>query len=291
MGYGWLIILSALFALALVLLLAAYSKLVRQKKLIHLQSREIEKQIKELVRQNQLQDELNREKQQLIGVVSHDLKGPFNRIFALIQLMGMDGDNLTDDQRDYLGKIHQITADGLNMVRNLVDARKMDDRGIDLQPEKFNMVALIAPIVKQYTILAEKKKITIAFRAPERLDVVLDKMYLSRVFENLISNALKFSPPEKSIEVSLFDEGQTAMVEVKDQGPGLSETDQALLYQKFQKLTARPTGGESSTGLGLSIAKRIVEKMGGEIGCRSKLDEGARFWIRVPKKQSVSSAN
>ncbi|MFZ5999801.1 MAG: sensor histidine kinase [Bacteroidota bacterium] len=291
MGYGWLIILSALFALALVLLLAAYSKLVRQKKLIRLQSREIEKQIKELVRQNQLQDELNREKQQLIGVVSHDLKGPFNRIFALIQLMGMDGDNLTDDQRDYLGKIHQITADGLNMVRNLVDARKMDDRGIDLQPEKFNMVALIAPIVKQYTILAEKKKITIVFRAPERLEVVLDKMYFSRVFENLISNALKFSPPEKSIEVSLTDEGQTAMVEVKDHGPGLSETDQALLYQKFQKLTARPTGGESSTGLGLSIAKRILEKMSGEIGCRSKLEEGATFWIRVPKKQSVSSAN
>jgi signal transduction histidine kinase len=288
MNFWWLVILAGLLLLALALLISAYTKLARQKRLISLQSSEIQKQIKELIQQNQIQEELNREKQQLVGVVSHDLKGPFNRIFALIQLMSMDGDNLTEDQKDYLGKIHQITADGMNMVRNLVDARKMEDKGIDLNLEKINLTAHLAPLIKQYKVLAEKKHIIIEFHAPDRVEILADRMYLSRIVENLLSNALKFSPAEKSIHVTIRKEPNNVMLSVADQGPGISLDDQAKLYQKFQKLSNKPTGGESSTGLGLSIVKRLIERMGGKIECESSEGAGATFTIELPNQVASS---
>jgi len=77
---------------------------------------------------------------------SHDLKGPLNRVFALGQLLSLSGENFTAEQREYLGKMHQIVADGLNMLRNLLDNRKLDEKGIELKPEKVNVTALIASV-------------------------------------------------------------------------------------------------------------------------------------------------
>lgn len=288
MSEQWLVVVSILLSVALVLLFFLYRKVSQQNRLIRLQSQEIETKIRELVAQNRIQQELNREKQQLIGVVSHDLKGPFNRTFALIQLMSMDGENLTDHQKEYLGKIHQITADGLNMVRNLVDARKMDDQGIDLGRENLNLVAVLSSLIKQYRVLAQKKRIDIALTAPEKLEITGDRIYLSRMIENLISNALKFSPHDKAISVELKEESDFCVLSVRDQGPGLSEEDKQKLYLKFQKLSARPTGGESSTGLGLSIVKRLIERMGGSIECQSEIEKGATFILRIPKQATIS---
>ena len=289
MNQPWVVLLGVLFAFSLVLLVIAAIKLRKQRRLIEVQGAEIQKQLRELTAQNQVQEALNREKQQLIGVVSHDLKGPFNRIFALIQLMAMDQKNLTEEQLDYLGKIHQITADGMNMVRNLVDARKMDDDGIDLRTEKLNFALLLTNLVKQYRVLAEKKKIDIVLASPDSLDVWADRVYLSRIIDNLISNALKFSPYQKTIRVELAEEDGFARVSVSDEGPGFSADDELRLYQKFQKLSARPTGGESSTGLGLSIVKRLVEKMGGNISYRNEHGKGTTFAIRIPKSQPYAS--
>lgn len=288
MSDQWLVVVSILLSATLILLFFLYRKISRQDRLIRLQSLEIETKIRELVAQNRIQQELNREKQQLIGVVSHDLKGPFNRTFALIQLMSMDGENLTEHQKDYLGKIHQITADGLNMVRNLVDARKMDDQGIDLGRENLNLVAVLTSLIKQYRVLAQKKRIDISLTAPEKLDITGDRIYLSRMIENLISNALKFSPADKTIQVVLNDGPDFCVLAVTDQGPGLSDEDQVKLYQQFQKLSARPTGGESSTGLGLSIVKRLIDRMGGSIECQSELEKGSTFTLRIPKESNVS---
>ena len=93
----------------------------------------------ELKEQNQKLNDLNKEKQQIIGLVSHDLKGPFNRIYALIQLMSLSSENLTSEQVEYHGKIHQIVADGLSMVRNMIDNQKFEDIGIDLIPSPGNL--------------------------------------------------------------------------------------------------------------------------------------------------------
>jgi signal transduction histidine kinase len=103
------------------------------------------------------------------------------------------------------------------------------------------------------------------------------------VADNLISNAVKFSPFGSSVEVSLLDDDQNAGFSVKDEGPGLSEADKSQMFGHFQKLSAQPTGGESSTGLGLSIVKKIVQAHAGVIEVESTLGEGARFIVLFPR--------
>jgi len=214
-------------------------------------------------------------------LVSHDLKGPFNRIYALTQLLEMTG-TFSDDQKEYLNKMYSIVGDGLNMVRNIVDVRRIEEKGLDPYPEKINLPQVISPIIKQYTVLADKKKIKIHYKAPEQLEMTSDKNYISRVMENLLSNALKFSQPEKEISVAITSNGSHVEITVTDQGPGLNEEDLANLYQKFKKLTPRPTGGESSQGLGLSIVKILANCMGGGVVCKSTVDVGSTFTVTLP---------
>ena len=154
-----LLVLSGLFlSTVLILQVRSYHKLKRQTRLMFLQGQEIKKQMRELQQQNSLLAELNKEKQLIIGIVSHDLKGPFNRVFALAQLLSLSGDNFTDEQRDYLGKIHQIVADGLNMLRNLLDNRRLEEKGIELVPETLNVTGVIASLVKNFSGIADKRK-------------------------------------------------------------------------------------------------------------------------------------
>jgi len=221
---------------------------------------------------------------QIISLVSHDLKGPFNRIFALTQLMNSISENLTERQKEYLGKIHQIAVDGLGMVRNILDSRKVDDKGIDLNSDPFDLSVLLTSYVRNYKAVAEKKKIEIAFEPNSSLTINADKLYISRVIENLLSNAIKFSPEGKKVFVKLVPLSNGIEFSVRDEGPGISKEDQLKLFQRFQQLTAQPTGGESSSGLGLFIVKTIVDKIGGEILCESEIGHGTKFILRLPNK-------
>ncbi len=282
MTNSWLIILGALLLIAISFSIFLFVKLRKQKVLLLVQSHEIEKQIRELKKQNEVQAALNREKQQLIMLVSHDLKGPFNRIFALTQLLEMGPNTFTEDQKEYLNKMYQIIGDGLNMVRNIVDVRKIEEKGLDPYPEKINLPSVILPIIKQYSVLADKKKIKINYQTPEKIEMVSDKNYISRVMENLLSNALKFSQPGKEVSIVVESDGTMVHISVADQGPGLNSNDLSNLYQKFKKLTPRPTGGESSQGLGLSIVKLLTNCMHGDIRCDSTVDVGSTFTVTLP---------
>jgi len=104
---------------------------------------------------------------------------------------------------------------------------------------------------------------------------------MSQVLENLVSNAVKYSPPGKNIFVRLKKEASAARCEVQDEGPGLSAEDQKKLFGKFARLSAKPTGGEHATGLGLSIVKRMVEAMHGKVWCESEPGKGATFIVTM----------
>ena len=280
----WLALSTGVLLLVTIgLLIAAYVKLRRQNFLIRVQSREIEKQIRELIQQNNAGEQLLHEKKHLVLLVSHDLKGPFNRIYALLQLLEMGGP-FTREQKEYIDKMYQIVSDGLNMVRNLVDVRKLEERGMDPHPELIDLAYLVNSIVKQYATVAEKKRLTVNLDAPQKMEFVTDKNFTARIMENLLSNAIKFSPPNTNVYVALNRNANgNAVMSVRDEGPGISSEDQKNLFQRFQRLSARPTGGESSTGLGLSIVKMIVTGMGGEITCNSEPERGADFIVTLPE--------
>ena len=140
------------------------------------------------------------------------------------------------------------------------------------------MHTLLEELVEVYQADASKKQITVSLDCPQEVYVAGDASYLHQVYQNLLTNAIKFSPLGKHVLISLHEDpsGQVEVV-VKDEGPGLSEADKKKLFQHFAKLSAKPTGGESSTGLGLTIVKKYVELMEGTIRCESEPGQGAAF--------------
>ena len=128
----------------------------------------------------------------------------------------------------------------------------------------------------------EKKKLKV-FLNLNKVYANVDRQYLMQVIENLLSNAIKFSPPEKSIFLNLWVHEGKAHIGIKDEGPGISMEDQKKLFNKFQQLSAQPTAGESSTGLGLSIVKKYTELMNGNVWCESEPGKGAKFVVTFKK--------
>ena len=227
--------------------------------------------------------ELALEKQRVISIVSHDLRSPLNRLFALIQLMQMDINGLSDQQKDYLEKMHLVIADGLTMMRNLVDYRNLEYRVIETHIEPLNMTELVRTLVKNSLAIAEKKRIELLENCENGLIVHTDKQCAHRVLDNILSNAIKFSAPGKKVWVRLSSlTSQQVKIEIEDEARGFLPEELVKLFQKFQKLNARPTAGESSTGLGLFVAKSMADKINGEISCRTTAGLGSVFTVVLP---------
>lgn len=230
---------------------------------------------------------LNAEKQQLISLVSHDLRSPLNRAFALAELLLMDSEGLTDFQKDYLEKMRLVIADGLAMMRNLVDYRNLEFRSIDIRQESINIQEFTEKLLREFQPTAHKKEILVqSSHADSGLIITSDKQCLDRVFGNLLSNAFKFSKPGQKVFLrtsKLSDE--KVVVEIEDEIGGFSDEETKILFTKFKRYKAQPTGNESSTGLGLFIAKAMAERVGGVITCRSE-SKGSVFTVVLPTKIS-----
>jgi signal transduction histidine kinase len=233
---------------------------------------------KELTRLNDQLNILREEKNQLTAFVSHDLKSPLNRIFALVQLLSRS-DGLSVEQRDLMAKMHQVIADMLLMIRNLQDDRKLSRGELAIHAEEVNISGVVASVLKNFRALMDIKHLTLEATVPPPILVKADRHYLTRVIENILSNAVKFSPAGKKIVVRLLA-GETVRLEVHDEGPGISMEDFGRLFKKFTTLAAKPTGSESASGLGLFIAQAVSEKMGMRLRCEHN-EKGATFSLTV----------
>lgn len=228
-------------------------------------------------------ESLSAEKSKLLSIVSHDIKSPFNRIFALVNLMKMDTDNLTDEQKEYLSKIQQVVKDGMSLIRNMLDMRSIEGDGITMKWEDVDVVQTLKGVLKNTKAIAELKNINLKFSAKQdSITVHTDKHYLTRIIENLLSNALKFSQTDMSIGIRIFLEDEMACIAVVDEGPGIPLEEQKQMYQKYMSLSSKPTDGESTTGLGLYIVKALSDKIKGEISCESIVGKGTTFSVRLP---------
>lgn len=235
-----------------------------------------------LSRQNERLEELNREKDSLVGIVAHDLKAPLTKVQSLARMLEMIG-GLSTQQQDVVQKIEKVTLDGSRLIQDLLDITQAETEGRTVQNSEFDLNHLIEHQMVGHQGHAERKKINLNFTPAEKpIEMFSEESFISRVFDNILSNALKYSPEGKNVFVNISMVQGYACISVKDEGPGISEEDQAKMFRKFQKLSARPTAGESSTGLGLAIIKMLVEKLGGYIDVDSKLGEGAKFSVYFP---------
>ncbi len=244
---------------------------------------ELEQQRNELRNKNNELTNLNQEKDDLINVVSHDLRSPLNQIKGLAQLTLME---ITNERVvDYTGKMIEAADRLNNMISRILDISAIEAQKIELKPERVDVVSLVRQVVDSFSQTAKKKQIELVANSNvTEGNIRIDKNYFIQILENLMSNAIKFSNLNGNVEVSINYGKELVTIEVKDQGPGISEADQKILFNKFQRLSAKPTAGEKSTGLGLAIVKRYVDAMEGKLWCESEQGKGASFILEFPVK-------
>lgn len=261
-----------------------YRKSNQQNKRIESQRKNIELQNQELEKRNNDLIALNDEKNHFIKILAHDLRTPINHMQGLAQLFLLSNPTLPEDQRAVIETISDSSVRLNKMITNILDVDSIENGRAKVFMDDVSISSLVHQVVKSFEKQAHKKDIALSFATSnDACKIKGDSLFLIQIFENLISNAIKFSERGKQVVVRVLENGNKVKVEVCDQGPGLSEDDLHVLFKKFQQLSAKPTGGEGSIGIGLSIVKKYVELMGGEVWCESQLHKGASFIVEFKK--------
>ncbi len=220
----------------------------------------------------------------IFGKVTHDLRTPFAKVYTIVQLLLTDHqENLTEQQVERISLIKQVVADGLQIVKGFLDTGNLvlDDK--KYEPDVINIPSFLNDCLVPYELLSARKNIIFITQIlGNDLYLEADKTYLKRIIDNLVSNAIKFSPFETQINFNVSREGDEILFSVKDQGPGMTNDDKSRLFKKYQQLSAKPIGTDESTGLGLYIVKSMVDKMGGKIWVESEHGKGSNFLVSFP---------
>lgn len=257
------------------------NKLALQNQHIAEQRTEIAHQNEKLFRRNQELADINREKDTLMSIVAHDLKSPMNRIYGLVKLMEAER-NMNNSQEEYLKLLKDSTRSGLDLITDLLDVNSL--REVKDRPSygTIKVKELLDVRVIAFQQTADLKSIALVVKNDFTKSIISERNYITRILDNLISNAIKFSFFGTQVAITVTCEDDKLMLIVKDQGPGFSDEDRLVMYQKFKKLSARPTAGESSNGLGLAIVKILVDRLHGDIELMSEPGQGSEFVVRIP---------
>ena len=307
-------------------------ELERRQDVLEHQATEIEIINTQLQEQNQTLLELNNEKNEIMGIVAHDLKNPIGAVRGFAELV-QGGYVQPEETTAIADKIVTVSNRMLELVTNLLDVNRLESGVIELSMVEMDIIPVVQSVIESYQAQAIAKTIGIHFTNEAPVSVIwADEQAIVQVLDNLISNAVKYSPHGKSVYVrvkslqsSLSGEAPSSLalgredshssfvighlsggerqantlmtndqltndqwlrIEVQDEGPGISEDDMKKLFGKFARLSSRPTGGEHSTGLGLSIVKKMVEAMNGRVWCESEPGKGATFIVEMPKNET-----
>jgi hypothetical protein len=244
----------------------------------------------ELAAQKDAVEQKNTELQQLsemrsffVGVAAHDLRGPLGNIQLAAQLlreMLIPSNDL--GAQKLAGDIHRQAMHLLQLIDDLLDISQIEAGKIRLALQPIEISIFVAEALAQYVAVAAAKQIQIAVGNAPSGQVLADPSRLHQALDNLLSNAIKYSPVGSTVRVWVEPTESGWKFSVQDEGPGIASEERDLLFQEFSRLSARPTGGEKSVGLGLAITKWMVEAQGGQIGVESEPGQGAIFWFTLP---------
>lgn len=266
--------------------------LQRSEQLVEEQARSVEEMNSILQETNLTLEQINNEKNELLGIVAHDLKNPLSAIILSVDMLQRFESKMTADEKEKrLQSIRAVSERMNEIIGHLLDINALETGSLRLNIEIVDVAQLAREIVQEYSERAAVKNITLNTTL-QMLDggnnclVRADARVLREVMENLVSNAIKFSSFDKNVNVRICQALGGIRLEVCDAGPGISREDMTKLFGKFARLSARPTGGEDSTGLGLNIVKKLVEAMKGKVWCESELGNGATFIVELPSAVS-----
>ncbi|WP_353571064.1 ATP-binding protein [Candidatus Albibeggiatoa sp. nov. BB20] len=235
---------------------------------------------------------LNQEKNEFLGIAAHDLKNPLQAIQGSAQLIEItledEGFATKSEVIEFAYMINLSAERMFELITNLLDVNAIESGKITLNLREVDILPILQKVVTEYTRKALLKNIIVHFEPQLTCyTTYVDINTLHQVLDNLISNAVKYSPLNKNIHIHIFHQSTRIRIEIQDQGQGLSPEDQTKLFGKFTRLTAKPTGDEHSTGLGLFIVKKLVTALNGQVWCESEQGQGATFILTLPMTKII----
>jgi two-component system sensor histidine kinase/response regulator len=227
--------------------------------------------------------QLAEDKDELLGILAHDLKSHLGGMQMSAQVLHKRAVTMGEPRLELMsGNILHATNQMFSFVKEFL-ANSSAERGVEIKLEPVALHEMAAEGVRHYTEAAQRKDIMLHFEsAEENVFVSADRAALDQVLDNLISNAIKFSPPSKNIWVTVATTPGGAECRVQDEGPGFTEEDKMHMYGRYRRLSAAPTGNEPSTGLGLSIVKKLMPAMGAQLRFESAPGQGTTFLLQFP---------
>lgn len=253
---------------------------------------QIANQLSIILEKGRLYEELlktNELKNKFLGIAAHDLRSPLGVIMGYLKLFlqGHFGD-LTDEQRPIIDKLLRNCDSMLNLIVELLDVTAIESGKLNLDLKVMDVVQFLDECLTTEAPLAKGKSIELSLSIASSLPkVIFDPNRIQQVVDNLISNAIKYSHPNTSIEIVADCTEEEILISVIDEGQGIPEKDILRVFQPFPKISVKPTAGEKSTGLGLAIAKKMVEAHGGRIWVESEEGQGSVFTFTLPIKFEI----
>jgi signal transduction histidine kinase len=240
-------------------------------------SRELQKKNAELKKLGDL-------KNQFLGIAAHDLRNPLGIIMGYSSYLLEESEgHCSEDQIMMLKSILDSSEFMLSLLNNLLDISAIESGKLTLDLVKSNLVTVVKKNIGLNNVLASKKNILIHFDCFEKIpDIMFDVFKIEQVLNNLISNAIKYSQPGTKVNISIFLSGNNVTVAVADHGPGIPEIELEKLFKPFEKTSVKSTAGEKSTGLGLSIVRKLIIGHHGKIWVESKVGMGSTFYFSLP---------
>jgi two-component system sensor histidine kinase/response regulator len=226
--------------------------------------------------------ELRAEKTEFLSMVAHDLRSPLSNIVTSADIVASDPEMPREQTTEFLQIICSSARHMIHLIENLTDLNAIEQGRMKMDLGPCELGELVRGVAANYDAKAKAKKQELSISEELGPHVALaDQHSAIQIFDNLVSNAIKYSPTGKRIDIRLRRRDEMVRFEVQDQGPGLDKDDLQKMFGKFARLSAKPTGGETSTGLGLSIVKKMVEAAGGNVWCESEPGKGSTFVVEL----------
>lgn len=225
--------------------------------------------------------ELERVKRAFFAAISHDIRGPINSIYAALHLV-LDKDfvEIPDKASSRLEKAARACTRIVDTVSQYLDFDKLDEGMVELDRKEVPLSDIVHDAIENLQGLFDQKELQISVQVDNVL-LLVDKVWCTQILANYLSNAAKFSPPKSTIEITSSRERDFVQLAVSDNGPGIDEDDQKLVFERYVQ-TAGGKKAKQSSGLGLAICKIIAEKHGGAVGVTSTIGKGSVFWCKLP---------
>ena len=239
----------------------------------------------ELLQQNKQLKELDIAKTRFIALVTHELRTPTSAVVASSEMLKL---GIYDDEaqmKEFIGMIHDEGKHLLELINDILDFAKIQSGRMDYYIEQLDVTKVLDHATESLSQLAEKSNIELKYTKPENDTLCFyDQHRLQQVVTNLLSNGIKYNNEGGQVEVYVETIDKTVRVHIKDNGNGISDENQALIFNEFETL-GKMSSHQKGTGLGLPISKRMIEAMGGTIGLNSEEGKGSDFWIDIPMEK------